>query len=59
MSAEKPVKAAFEIKKGTWQVMTISETEVEKHLDLQELLDGLEDGFRGARVGRNSVSASA
>jgi len=45
-SEQKPVKAAFEIKKGTWQVMTLSETEVEKHLDLQELLDGLEDGFR-------------
>ena len=51
MSAENPVKAAFEIKKGTWQVMTLSETEVEKHLDLQELLDGLEDGFRGLELG--------
>jgi len=51
MSAGKPVKAAFEIKKGTWQVMTLSETEVEKHLDLQELLDGLEDGFRGLELG--------
>ena len=51
MNAENPVKAAFEIKKGTWQVMTLSETEVEKHLDLQELLDGLEDGFRGLELG--------
>ena len=51
-AAEKhPVKAAFEIKKGTRQVMTLSETEVEKHLDLQELLDGLEDGFRGLELG--------
>ena len=50
MSAENPVKAAFEIKKGTWQVMTLSETEVDKHLDLQELLDGLEDGFRGLEL---------
>ena len=46
-----PVKAAFEIKKGTRQVMTLSETEVEKHLDLQELLDGLEEGFRGLELG--------
>src|SRR5580700_2225794 len=45
------IKAAFEIKKGTRQVMTLSETEVEKHLDLQELLDGLEEGFRGLELG--------
>ena len=50
-SEQKPVKAAFEIKKGTWQVMTLSEMEVEKHLDLQELLDGLEDGFRRLELG--------
>jgi alanine dehydrogenase len=51
-AAEKqPVKAAFEIKKGTWQVMTLSETEVERHLDLLELLDSLEDGFRGLELG--------
>jgi hypothetical protein len=53
-------RAAFEIKKGPRQVMTLSETDVEKYLDLQELLDGLEDGFRGLelekfslRLGRN------
>ena len=46
-----PVKAAFEIKKGTRQVMTLSEMEVEKYLNLQELLDGLEDGFRGLELG--------
>jgi hypothetical protein len=46
-----PVKAAFEIKKGTWQVMTLSETEVKRHLDLYELLDGLEEGFRGLDLG--------
>src|ERR1700720_100202 len=46
-----PVKAAFEIKKGTRQVMTLSETEVEKYLDLGELLDGLEEGFRGLELG--------
>src|SRR5258708_7508179 len=44
-------KAAFEIKKGTRQVMTLSEMDVEKYLDLQELLDGLEDGFRGLELG--------
>src|SRR5258708_37983246 len=47
----KPVKAAFEIKKGTRQVMTLSEAEVEKYLDLQELINGLEDGFRGLELG--------
>lgn len=46
-----PVKAAFEIKKGTRQVMTLSEMEVEKYLDLKELLAGLEDGFRGLELG--------
>ena len=44
-------KAAFEIKKGTRQVMTLIEAEVEKYLDLQELLNGLEDGFRGIELG--------
>ena len=48
---KQPVKAAFEIKKGTRQVMTLSEMEVEKYLNLQELLDGLEDGFRGLELG--------
>jgi ornithine cyclodeaminase/alanine dehydrogenase-like protein (mu-crystallin family) len=51
-TAEKqPLKAAFEIKKGSRQVMTLSEADVEKHLDLRELLDGLEDGFRGIELG--------
>jgi hypothetical protein len=45
-------KAAFEIKKGPRQVMTLSEAEVEKYLDLQELLNGLEDGFRGIELGK-------
>jgi len=48
---KQPVKAAFEIKKGARQVMTLSETEVEKYLDPTELLDGLEDGFRGIELG--------
>src|SRR5580704_18003700 len=51
-AAEKqPVKAAFEIKKGTRQVMCLSDAEVEEYLDLQELLIGLEDGFRGLELG--------
>jgi alanine dehydrogenase len=48
---KQPSKAAFEIKKGTWQVMTLSEKQVEKYLDLPALLDGLEDGFRGLELG--------
>ena len=53
MSAVKkqPDRAAFEIKKGPRQVMTLSEADVEKYLDQQELLDGLEDGFRGLELG--------
>src|SRR6266481_5970172 len=48
---KQPDRAAFEIKKGPRQVMTLSETDVENYLDLQELLDGLEDGFRGLELG--------
>jgi len=44
-------KAAFEITKGAQQVMTLSEADVERYLDLGELLDGLEDGFRGLELG--------
>jgi ornithine cyclodeaminase/alanine dehydrogenase-like protein (mu-crystallin family) len=44
-------KAAFEIKKGAWEIMTLSEADVEKYLDPQELLDGLEEGFRGIELG--------
>ncbi len=44
-------KAAFEIKKGFLPVMILSENEVEKYLDLRELLDGLEEGFRGLELG--------
>jgi len=46
-----PVKAAFEVKKGIRQVMTLSEADVEKYLDPRELLTGLEDGFRGLELG--------
>jgi len=45
------VRAAFEVKKGVRQVMTLSEKEVEKYLDARELLDGLEDAFRGFELG--------
>lgn len=48
---QQPIRAAFEINKGARQVMTLSETEVEKYLDPRELLDGLEDGFRGLELG--------
>lgn len=47
----KAVEAAFEVKKGPRQVLTLSETEVEKYLDPKELLDGLHDGFRGLELG--------
>ncbi len=49
--AKQPGRAAFEIKKGPRQVMTLSETDVEKYLDLRELLNGLEDGFRALELG--------
>jgi len=50
--AEKPPgRAAFEINKGSRQVMTLSEKDVAKYLDLRELLDGLEDGFRALELG--------
>lgn len=44
-------KAAFEIRKGARQVMTLNEADVEKYLDPRELLDALEDGFRGLELG--------
>ncbi len=50
--AESPSgRAAFEIQKGARGVMTLSEKDVEKYLDPGELLDGLEDGFRGLELG--------
>jgi alanine dehydrogenase len=49
--AKDPGKAAFEVKKGPREVMTLSETEVEKYLDPKELLAGLEDGFCGLELG--------
>jgi len=50
-SEKQPAKAAFEITKGASQLMTLSERDVEKYLGLEELLDGLEDGFRGLELG--------
>jgi alanine dehydrogenase len=44
-------KAAFEIEKGARQVMTLSEADVKRHLEPQELLDGLEEGFCGLEAG--------
>jgi ornithine cyclodeaminase/alanine dehydrogenase-like protein (mu-crystallin family) len=38
-------KAAFEVEKGTQEVLTLSETEVARHLDPGELLRGLEASF--------------
>ena len=44
-------KPAFEVSKGNWEVMTLSEADVEKHLDPNELLDALEEGFKGLERG--------
>lgn len=46
-----PQRAAFEIGKGERAVLTLIEAEVERHLDLPALLDGLEEGFRGLELG--------
>jgi alanine dehydrogenase len=46
-----PRKAAFEIAKGHREVLTLSEAQVEANLDPLELLDALEDGFRGLELG--------
>jgi len=50
-AGEQARRAPFEIGKGTRQVMTLSEAEVEKYLDPTELLTALEDGFRGLERG--------
>ena len=44
-------RAAFEVRKGIRPVLTLSEADVEKYLDAKELLDALEDGFRGLELG--------
>ena len=53
MSASRnpPTKPAFEVSKGKWQVMTLSEADVERHLHPSELLDALEEGFKGLERG--------
>ena len=51
------MKAAFEIGKGVRRVMTLSEADVQRYLDLRELLDGLEDGFRGLELGEVQTPA--
>jgi alanine dehydrogenase len=56
---KQPLRAAFEITKNTREVMTLSEADVEKYLDLQELLNGLEDGFRGLERGEVHSPAAA
>ena len=50
-TGQRPAKAAFEISKGPQHVMTLSESDVERCLDPRELLDGLEEGFRGLELG--------
>jgi len=50
-------KAAFEITKGERQLVTLSEADVERCLDLCELLDGLEDGFRSFELGEVQTPA--
>ena len=44
-------KPAFEICKGPRSVTTLSENDVEKHLDPNDLISALEDGFRGLELG--------
>jgi ornithine cyclodeaminase/alanine dehydrogenase-like protein (mu-crystallin family) len=46
-----PQKAAFEIVKGERQVVALSEAQVKQHLDLTDLLDGLEAGFGKLELG--------
>lgn len=45
------MKAAFEITKGGLDVTTLSESDVERLIDLPELLDALEGGFRDLELG--------
>ena len=47
----RPARAAFEIATGPRRVMTLSDSDVQRYLDPRELLDGLEDGFRGLELG--------
>src|SRR6266568_7146719 len=46
MTTSQASAASFEIVKGERTIPLLSEAEVERHLDLGQLLDGLEEGFR-------------
>ena len=46
MTGSQASVASFEIAKGERAILLLSEAEVERHLDLTQLLDGLEEGFR-------------
>src|SRR6266496_2132746 len=46
MTGSQASVASFEIVKGERTIPLLSEAEVERHLDLGHLLDGLEEGFR-------------
>ena len=46
MTGSQASAASFEVVKGERTVPVLSEAEVERHLDLGRLLDGLEEGFR-------------
>ncbi len=46
MTGSQASRASFEIVKGERSIPLLSEAEVERHLDLGQLLDGLEEGFR-------------
>jgi ornithine cyclodeaminase/alanine dehydrogenase-like protein (mu-crystallin family) len=51
VSTTTTARAAFEISKGPRTVLTLSEAEVERFLDLRALLDGLQEGFRALELG--------
>ena len=46
MTENQVSRPAFEITKGEREILLLSEADVERHLDLRQLLDGLEEGFR-------------
>jgi alanine dehydrogenase len=56
-ASNQPGKAAFEVGKGSREVMTLSEAEVAKFLDPRELLAALEDGFRALELGEIQAPA--
>jgi alanine dehydrogenase len=51
MTGSQASVASFEIVKGERTIPLLSEAEVERHLDLGQLLDGLEEGFRQLECG--------